>query len=329
MLSTLKAIVEKLIEMPLNYGSARAAANELYNYFKGLAAAENDHDKIYKHIETNHGLAISTDAAAFCVIDFLRTRQFILAIKQAVVDKSTVYIDTPIIILYAGTGPFASLLVPLTTLFTPAQIQFILLEINTESIEQLKKVIDKLAIQDYVIDVVQADASTYRFADGIKADILVSETMKPALDKEPQISIISNLIGQCKTDVTLIPELIKIDVGYIGKDEKNTPITEPICELINFDANLAQVLHHEKNKLPIFSEGVVVQINATPFSTFSQISFLTTIKLYKNILLGYNETSLTIPFLIANIEALDFPISLKINYNIGKYPGFKVEKIMN
>ena len=88
-------------------------------------------------------------------------------------------------------------------------------------------------------------------------------------------------------------------------------------------------MHHEKNKLPIFLEGVIVQINATPFNAFSQISFLTTIKLYKNILLGYNETSLTIPFLIANIESLDIPISLKINYNIGKHPGFTIEKIKN
>jgi predicted RNA methylase len=329
MLSTLKAIVEKLIEMPLNYGSARAAANELYNFFKGLASAENDHDKIYKHIETNHGLAISTDAAAFCVIDFLRTRQFILAIKQAIVDKSTVYIDTPIIILYAGTGPFASLLVPLTTLFTPAQIQFILLEINTESIEQLKKVIDKLAIQDYIIDVVHADASTYRFADGIKADILVSETMKPALDKEPQISIISNLIGQCKTDVTLIPESIKIDLAYIRRHEEDMHRYEPICELMNFDGNLAKTLHNDKNKSPIFSEGVVVHIDAIPLHEFSKISFLTTINLYKNLLLGYKETSLTIPFTIKNVEALDLPVSLKIRYNIGKHPGFIVEKIMN
>jgi len=329
MLSTLKAIVEKLIEMPLNYGIARAAANELYIYFKGLASSENDYDKIYKHIETNHGLAISTDAAAFCVIDFLRTRQFILAIKQAIVDKSTIYIDRPITIMYAGTGPFASLLVPLTTLFTPAQIQFILLEINTDSIEQLKKVIDKLNIQDYVIAIIQADASTYKFADGIKADILVSETMKPALDKEPQISIISNLIEQCKTDVILIPELIKIELAYIGKDEKSIPISKEICELINFDATLARVMHHKKNKLPIFSDGVVVQINAPPLITFSQISFLTTINLYKNILLGYNETSLTIPFTIKNVEALDLPVSLKIRYNIGKHPGFIVEKIMN
>jgi predicted RNA methylase len=83
--------------------------------------------------------------------------------------------------------------------------------------------------------------SKYCLTDEMEVDILVSETMKPALDKEPQIIIISNLIGKCKRHVTIIPESIKVNMVLKGKSETKMFVHEPICELINFDTNM--VLH--------------------------------------------------------------------------------------
>ncbi len=328
MLFTLKKITEKLIAEPINYSNARDAANELYHYFNNLSSNKNDYDKKLEHIQTNFGLAVSTDAAAFCIIDFIRTRNFILAIKQAVEDKIAINAK-PVIVLYAGTGPFASLIIPLTTIFTAEQVQFILLEINEESILHLKKIIHKLEIENYIVDVIQTDASTYSLKDKNQVDILVSETMKPALDKEPQISIISNLMEQCKTDVTIIPESIKVDFAYKGKSETKMFEHECIQELVNFNACSAFGLNKNKNKLPIFSDGITLKISSKPDNKFSELSLLTYIRLYKNIVLCYNETSLTVPFPIAQINDLHFPISFKIKYNIDKHPGFSFEKIID
>jgi predicted RNA methylase len=325
----LKKITKKLITDPINYSDVRDAANELYHFFNSLSPTNNKIEKRDPHIQTDYGLAVSTESAAFCIIDFMRTRNFILAIKQAIEDKLTHHTNKPIIVLYAGTGPFASLIIPLTTVFSPDQVQFILLEINEASIVHLQKVIKKLEIQDYIINIIQADASTYCLAKEMEVDILVSETMKPALDKEPQISIISNLISQCKTDVTLIPESIKVDLAYLGKSEIEMFAYESICELINFDTSMAIQLKKNKNEIPVFAEGISVKINEQPDSTFSQLSLLTYIKLYKNIIMRYNESSLTIPFPIAKIESINFPVSYNIKYNIAKHPGFSFEKIID
>jgi predicted RNA methylase len=325
----LKTIVEKLIEEPINYSRSRDAANELYHFFNSLSPINNEQDKKDPHIQTDYGIAVSAESAAFCIIDFIRTRNFILAIKHAIDDKIAIQNNKPIVILYAGTGPFASLIIPITTIFTAEQVQFILLEINESSIVLLKNVITKLGLQNYIKNLIQADASTYTLANEIEVDILVSETMKPALDKEPQISIISNLIGQCKRDVAIIPESIKVDLAYLGKSEMEMFEYESICELINFDARLAIQIKENKNEIPIFAEGVSVKINTKPNNVFSQLSLLTFIKLYKNIAIGYNETSLTIPFPIIKIESIRFPVSYNIKYNIAKHPGFSFEKIIN
>ncbi len=326
---TLKKITEKLIAEPINYSNARDAANELYHYFNNISTIKNANEKKLEHIQTNFGLAVSTDAAAFCIIDFMRTRNFIIAIKQAIDDKIHENNNKPIVVLYAGAGPFASLIIPLTTIFTAERVQFILLEINEESILHLKKIIHKLKIENYIVDVIQTDASTYSLKDKNEVDILVSETMKPALDKEPQISIISNLIDQCKTDVTLIPESIKVDFAYKGKSETKIFEHECIQELVNFNAGTAFGLNKNKNKLPIFSDGITLKISSKPDNKFSELSLLTYIRLYKNIVLCYNETSLTVPFTIAQINNLHFPLTFKIKYNIDKHPGFSFEKIID
>jgi predicted RNA methylase len=325
---SLKNIVEKLIKKPINYSNTRDAANELYHFFNNISSTENSVDKLHDHIHTNNGLAVSTDAAAICIIDFIRTRNFILAIKQAIEDKIAIN-NKPITILYAGTGPFASLIIPLTSIFTAEQVQFILLDINEVSIQHLRKIINKLGVQDFIKDIIHTDASTYSLINKNEVDVLVSETMKPALDKEPQISIISNLIGQCKTDVILIPESIKVDMVYKGKSETKMFEHEYIQELIDFNASTAIEVNMDKNKLPIFSDGISVKILSKPDNKFSQLSLLTYIRLYKEIVLGYNETSLTIPFPIAQIKDLHFPISYKIKYVIDKRPRFVFEKVID
>lgn len=325
----LREIVEKIISEPIDHSKVRNAVNELYHYFNSISPICTDISKLDSHIETLFGLAVSTDAAAFCIIDFVRTRNFIIAIKQAIEDKRAIYKDQPIVVLYAGTGPSASLVLPLTTIFSAEQVQFVLLEINETSIQHLKKVINILAIQDYVIDIIQADASTYCLRENMEVDILVSETMKPALDKEPQVSIIKNLIGQCKPDVTLIPELIRIDMVVKGKSETNMFVYEPIQRLMDFDAHAALQLSKDKNKLPIFSNGIIVKILSKPANKFSEISVLTYIRLYKNVVLGYNETSLTIPFPVLQIKDLLFPVSFKIKYIIENRPRFSFEKLID
>jgi hypothetical protein len=75
--------------------------------------------------KTPAGLAIDTRSAALCIFDMMRTRKFLLGIRDAIDEKLRIDPGQPVTILYAGTGPFATLLTPLITVFRPDQLQMV------------------------------------------------------------------------------------------------------------------------------------------------------------------------------------------------------------
>jgi hypothetical protein len=314
-------ITQKLLCIPLNYEVVRSAAKELLQFYYAQTNFEETHIN-NEHIETEKGLAVSPYSAAFCVVDFLRTRNFILAIKMAVEDGLQKDPEKPVIICYAGTGPFASLVVPLTTIFNSNQIQFLLIEVNEISISYLKKLITNIAIDAYIKDVIKADATEYDLPCPI--DILLSETMKPGLDKEPQVSIVANLVKQCIVLPILIPENIEVSLAYSKMDHERGLINEKITSLLNFNDNVAR-------KLPlgnemIFSKGIDIEL-AEPPQGFGKLVLQTDIQLYKNIELKFNESSLTINHTIMKTNELVYPSTFNVKYVIDKKPGFVFEPL--
>jgi hypothetical protein len=320
-MNLLSNITQKLLCTPLNYKEARLAANELLHFY--YAQTNFEETKINnKHIETDKGLAVSPYSAAFCVVDFLRTRNFILAMKMAIEDRLLQEPTKPVIICYAGTGPFASLVVPLTTIFNANQIQFLLIEVNEISINYLKNLIKNIAIDDYVKDIKKADATEHVLP--ISIDILLSETMKPGLDKEPQVSIIANLINQCTTLPILIPQNIEVSLAFSKMDEECVIVNEKITSLLNFNAKTAKDL--SLGKEIIFTKGIDVEVNEPP-QRFSKLVLQTDIQLYKTIVLKFNESSLTINHTLMKRNELAYPCKLNVKYVIDKKPGFVFETV--
>ena len=193
----LKEITAVILDADAGFAAARNACNNLSDFFYEIAAPKKSASEFSKHIETASGLAVAPMSAAFCIIDFMRTQKFLMGIKQAVEDRLQKNKNKPVVILYAGTGPFATLVIPLTSVFTASQIQFVLLELNPVSINCLQKIITALGLQHYVTALTEADATSYLIDEKSQPDIIVSETMRPGLMKEPQVSIIANLLPQC------------------------------------------------------------------------------------------------------------------------------------
>lgn len=65
----------------------------------------------------------------------------------------------PVRILYAGTGPFATLVLPLITKYSPEDLQLILLEVNPQTIVHLKQLIKSLGIENYIEKIICEDAT--------------------------------------------------------------------------------------------------------------------------------------------------------------------------
>jgi len=258
--NTLGAITNTLLKPEIDYSAVRNVCVSLSSFFCELSGFDMESLENREHKPTHAGIAVSPYAAAFCITDMMRTRNFVRGIKEAIDVKLRTKKNEPVIVFYAGTGPFGTLLIPLTTIFTASQLQLVLMDINPISIKHLKIIINQLNLQSYIIDVVEADGLSYSIPLNHQPDILVSETMKPGFKKEPQVSIIANLISQCNPGTILIPELVKVDVCLAGNIAKNPEVIIVLRTLFEFNSQTAKQIKEFPETVPVLAEGVTVEI---------------------------------------------------------------------
>ena len=83
------------------------------------------------------GVAINPQAAAHCAVDYQRSVVFIRGIHAAINALKWRFPDTRLDILYAGCGPFATLLMPLLARFTPGELRIHLLDVHQRSLDSV------------------------------------------------------------------------------------------------------------------------------------------------------------------------------------------------
>jgi hypothetical protein len=132
-----------------SYKDIYDAVHQLHNLFAPIthisAGSVEDQD-IYQP----SGKAISPTKAAHCLLEFQRTTKFIRGIYKAILQLQADYPDTIINILYAGTGPYATLVTPLTAVFSVQQVAFYFLDINEISLNAVKNLYNELGLSAYV-----------------------------------------------------------------------------------------------------------------------------------------------------------------------------------
>lgn len=324
----LKDITSVLLSPELDYTAVRNSCTALYEIFTSVSAFEENAPEMQVHISTASGLAVSPYAAAFCITDMMRTRKFLQGIQEAVYAKLTENPGRPVKIFYAGCGPFATLLTPLTTVFSPAQMQLVLLDINPLSHEYLQKIIRGFALENYILGIEITDALQYTIPAKYKPDILVSETMKPGLAKEPQVSLISHLLPQCDSRTIVIPESITIDACLLGNSVNNPGVIYKLKTLMKFDAALAIQIKQNPRQLDVLTNGVTAIINERPSVMFSRLVLNTQINIYGDHQLDFYDSSLTLPVPVMDIAAIKkYPARLLFHYRIGDNPGFTAREL--
>ena len=324
----LKTVTDELLSPVMDYSAIKEAVQSLKILFTEAVSFDDMEPNNQPHIRTGSGLAIGPMSAAFCIIDMMRTRKFILGIRDAIEERLKMHPGRPVTILYAGTGPFASLLTPLITVFRPEQLKIALLEINPVSFHFLKKTIQQFGMEDYIIELVQTDAVTYSIPRNQQPDIIVSETMKPGLEKEPQVSVVANLLSQCDQNPVLIPELIKVDVSLAGNMINYPDSVITLKTLLKLDAETAVQIKKNPEDVPILSPGILVTIPELPDPQYNRLVLDTSIRVFRDHVLGFNESGITLPLPVMDLAALkNFPARLLFKYHIESEPGFRVSEI--
>ncbi len=325
----LKEITEILLKEDDDYGEIKRATDNLYDLFFNLSNLKEDDESCRKDYYLPKGKAIGTIWAGMCVKEFMRTKKFIRGVFLGIKHAKEKFPNRKIHILYAGTGPFAALIVPLTTVFTSQEIECTLLEINPNSIENLRKVIKAFEIEEYINDIVQCDATEYESDKDKPIHMVVTETMQRALKKEPQVAVTLNLVHQMEEDGILIPQNISIEAGLLDPKRDTERMMGIEGAERDYCYNLSKIFELNKemalanDKKAEFFEEVEVEIPDYIEKRYKSLSLFTNIQVFEAEQLTYNQCSLNMREKVIDVDWNNNTMQkISFQYVISESPGF-------
>jgi hypothetical protein len=332
----LSNIARVIIEDTNNYGDLLVVLRDLKSLFFQVSELDITSEEYIQDIHHTTGKAIGTNWAARCIDDLLRTKRFIKGTHKAILAALKKSDGKPVTLLYIGTGPFATLVMPLTTLFTPQQLQLVLVEVNPMSIAALKNCIINFEVSDYVKKIYACDAAQLKIDNPLEIDILLLECLQFALVKEQQVAITYNLIPQLREDVILIPEEIKLSICLIDNKKKMNYITclNPL-EKQDYYKNINSVFTLNKEEILKSNAGttekpIVFPIITTPLAeedkkNYDSVTIATEICVYDDQRLEIDMCSLTMVYKLTNIANTTTIKAIDTQYLVSKNPGLEIK----
>lgn len=311
----LQRATQTFIDEPDNLGGIYKVVHELHAVYaeqSGVTAG----NIIDEDIMLPSGKAVSTIKAAHCLLEFQRTAVFVRGIYKAVCQLKADFPSQTIHILYAGCGPYATLLTPLVALLSPLEITFTFLDINQVSLDAVKRMYDRQNLGKYIKAYICADATTYKIPEGTTVHLAVSETMLNALMKEPQVAVMQNLIPQLPYKALFVPAKITVSANLLDAQEEQRSNTAGVLprRITLGDVYTISREHYAAPKPVIFR--IPDKIDG-----FKTIYLHTRIETYGGEVLTDYQCSLTNPKMIASVEDKEGKY-ITFNYINGETPGF-------
>lgn len=309
------------------------AVIKLSDFYKSITTENEAFDLSYENEKyVIGGQALSTYHAAVCTDDYLRTAYFLKGIYKALNKLMADFPEKKINILYAGCGPFATLLLPLLPLLNKNSIEAIVLDINSSSIRSVNNLISIIGVEDYTITLIETDATTYRKPDGWDIDLFITETMHYGLTAEPQVSITKNFIPQLQSHSIIIPNQIHIDLvyTYFGKEpfirfnQNPAETTKAQPQPERFRVSRLFSINKDSASLLAGNNRIVSDFYPVPedFSDFPDMCVFTEIETYDDIRLKTAESVLTNPYCITSLHHLKGHPEFRLVYDYSETPGW-------
>ena len=316
-------ITSEYLKDTIDFEKLSIATREYKSLLNGLCEQNMDDERGRDDIGFENGKALGTYWAALCVDDMVRTRKFIRGIDKAIQD--TLRKQKQLHILYAGTGPFATLILPFIFKYSKQEIQYTLLEINPLSFEILQEIFSKLDLKENHIQLVQDDATKYIIDKENKPDIIISETMQNALAKEQQVSIFLNLMNQVNFESLFIPEKIELSIGLLKEGISSYKKLAKVFEVSKEEmASIKQTDQNLNGEFSLGKKQTIIEKEA--LKGCLSFSLLTEIQVYKDEKIEVNESGLTTPLIIGDIPSnLKNSLTINTQYNISAHPELEYE----
>ncbi len=319
------------------------SAKLLSDFFSSFDLSEDKMTLAQKKSETvlSGGIALSPAEAGICVNDYIRTARFIKATYLAIEQLKQKFHDQKIEILYAGCGPYATILLPLLPLLNKEYIHITLLDINEYSLVSVKKLLRELELYNYDIDLLHTDAINYQHPVSQPLHLVITETMFHALTREPQVAVTANLAPQITEDGILIPEEIKLSMAYSFFSEEpflqngDTAFTglktTPVPYIHRSESNTLFSMNKHDNfsdKAGHHSFQFESSLYELPeeFSKHPDICIYTDIRIFHHLTLGLAESYITNPYCVNSIYNLSDHMRFKLIYSFKDTPKWEYEK---
>jgi predicted RNA methylase len=317
--STIRKITETLLFEPFNYKGLHDGVHELHRLFSSASGVKAG-DINDKDIYLPAGKAISPIKAAHCLLDLQRTAVFIRGIYKAILQLQKDFPNERLHILYAGCGPYATLLTPLTTFFKADELRFHLLDINETSLDAAKLIYNKFELNDFVDEWICADAVTYQIPQGETRHLIISETMQNALKKEPQVGIMMNLIPQLPAKGLFIPQEITITGALMnmGLETRCRMTPDEVAPRISLGA-----IYTISRENPAPHRDAAITIPGD-IEELNELNLLTDIITFGDEKLGTYNCGLNMPFPLFKVDEHKGK-QINFHYRMGEEPGFEYE----
>jgi hypothetical protein len=286
------------------------------------------------------GVALSSAEAAICVDDYIRTARFLKGIHAALTELQERFPSTTLNVLYAGSGPYATLILPLLPLFGKNDLKITLLDINPSSVSSVQALLAKLNLGSCVDSVICDDATRYRYPATEPLHLVISETMFHALIREPQVSITLNLAPQITPGGILIPESISLDLAqaFFAKERywsaaDNDPVNPqkahmpynhpplPITHLFKVAKDTIFRIPKEK-KHSFTTNWLPVPIE---FSDRPDLCIFTQIIVFGSVTLDPSASFITNPYCAISIYNMMHAREYRLTYDFSGIPSWSVE----
>tara|TARA_R110001592_G_scaffold363372_1_gene686063 strand:- start:174979 stop:176025 length:1047 start_codon:yes stop_codon:yes gene_type:complete len=291
------------------------------------------------------GVAINPQAAAHCVLDYQRSAVFIRGIYAAIETLREGFPDTQLDILYAGCGPFATLLLPLLCKFSPGDLKIHLLDIHQRSLESVNLLMTHYGFTGHDFYTIQGDACHYQH--GVNPHLIIAETMQKSLEQEPQFAVTANLAPQLGPMGIFIPQRIEVSLCLADLDDERavygaSPRMDPsLAEMearrfpIETIFTLSpgevsnQLRHAQKNshRSKLELDLTVVEIPSIKDIVRFDAALFTRIAVFGPYHLGDYESEITLPQKCPEFAPLAGGERFRISYQLGSYPRFNFERL--
>lgn len=314
---SVKELSTRLLDERAGEEEVNKTIDEINRHFwelLGVTEKKEDLDHL-AGVPSKAGIALSYNHAAECLLDYNRTVKFLQGFVAAIKNKQKQYPNETIQIFYAGCGPLAPFVTLIAPLFTPEEVQFSLLEINSRSLKTAKSLVKELELTEYIQEYYLADAITFEIPNPEKIHILFSETLDALLHRECYVPILWNLLPQLSEEVTVVPHNVRVKLNF-KVDDKET------FGAVVFDTRKVLAETKKAEELPETLSPTIVSLEDA--EQYYSIVLDTEVQIYDNLVLTRSESSLTL--------ALEIPIHKPIvdkgvvfRYHLLPLPALKIE----